>query len=205
MQNMGSRANKSRRNTKKLAVDMLGGECSVCGYKKCVAALDFHHKNPEEKDFQISHYRKREDFLKEIEKCELLCKNCHAEKHAAERKTKIGERARVVLRFCKTHGETPFYCFNVKGKKDKYACAICMIERQKRAREKLKTELVQSMGGSCQSCGYNHSMVALEFHHTSGKERQVSTIKNREEAFLEIKKCKLLCRNCHMEEHWTVA
>ena len=35
------------------AVKLLGGKCSICGYSKCIDALEFHHKNPKEKDFKI--------------------------------------------------------------------------------------------------------------------------------------------------------
>jgi hypothetical protein len=37
-----------------MAIAYKGGECSICGYNKCVAALEFHHLNPSEKDFTIS-------------------------------------------------------------------------------------------------------------------------------------------------------
>lgn len=37
-----------------MAIDYKGGKCSVCGYNKCRAALEFHHTNPNEKDFGIS-------------------------------------------------------------------------------------------------------------------------------------------------------
>ena len=42
-----------RRSMKKQAIKTLGGKCSVCGYDKCIDALEFHHKNPLEKDFKI--------------------------------------------------------------------------------------------------------------------------------------------------------
>lgn len=42
-----------RKNMKLQAVKLLGGKCSICGYSKCIDALEFHHKNPKEKDFKI--------------------------------------------------------------------------------------------------------------------------------------------------------
>jgi hypothetical protein len=74
---------KKRRRTIKLkAVEYKGGNCQKCGYNKCVEALDFHHLNPREKDFTISgNAGKWENIKNELDKCILLCKNCHAEHH----------------------------------------------------------------------------------------------------------------------------
>jgi hypothetical protein len=58
-----------------------GGKCVKCGYSKCLAALDFHHLDPEAKRFCVSQYtgKEPEELLIEIEKCVLLCSNCHRE------------------------------------------------------------------------------------------------------------------------------
>lgn len=76
---------KLRSEIKHKCVEYLGGVCKICGYNKCDRALDFHHINSEEKDFGISqsntHYR-FERIKSELDKCILLCKNCHAEVHA---------------------------------------------------------------------------------------------------------------------------
>lgn len=63
-----------------------GGKCEKCGYNKCEGALQFHHKNPHEKEFTLSQINlskklNMEQLYKEIDKCELLCANCHAEEH----------------------------------------------------------------------------------------------------------------------------
>lgn len=61
--------------------------CAKCGYDNCSNALDFHHVNPDDKKFQItlSNMRlKNYRIIDELNKCILLCKNCHAEKHAKE-------------------------------------------------------------------------------------------------------------------------
>ena len=63
------------------------GKCSFCGYDKCLGALQFHHLDPTKKDFTISQVNLNEtnfsiDMLKaEVDKCILLCANCHAEEH----------------------------------------------------------------------------------------------------------------------------
>ena len=66
-------------------INYLGGECEICGYNKNIAALVFHHKNPEEKELRldIRHISatNMETLYKEVDKCMLLCANCHAEIH----------------------------------------------------------------------------------------------------------------------------
>jgi len=65
------------------AIHYKGGSCQHCGYDKCTWAFEFHHLNPEDKSFTIS---KGYSFLwtklkKELDKCLLLCANCHRELH----------------------------------------------------------------------------------------------------------------------------
>jgi len=74
------------RNKKKLwCVDYLGGRCTKCGYDKCIAALEFHHRNPSEKEFGFAVQQKRsyKRLAKELDKCDLLCANCHREVHGS--------------------------------------------------------------------------------------------------------------------------
>ena len=73
-----------RRKTKDMAIEYKGGKCEKCGYNKCNGALEFHHLNPEEKDFSISTSGTTKSFeriKKEIDKCILVCANCHREIH----------------------------------------------------------------------------------------------------------------------------
>ncbi len=60
-----------------------GGKCSVCNYDKYIGALDFHHVDPSQKEFTISELRSYslENIKTELDKCILICKNCHAELH----------------------------------------------------------------------------------------------------------------------------
>ncbi len=74
---------RSRENKQK-AIDYLGGKCSKCGYNKRNAALDFHHLDPLQKDYSPAHLMKSTNFEKlksELDKCVLLCANCHREEH----------------------------------------------------------------------------------------------------------------------------
>lgn len=75
--------NKKRQNNKKILVEYKGGKCEICGYNKCIDALEFHHINPEEKEFGISdgNIKSIERLKCEADKCMLVCANCHKELH----------------------------------------------------------------------------------------------------------------------------
>lgn len=64
------------------AVEYKGGKCSKCGYDKYFN-LTFHHRDPKTKDHDWSSLRKRswETICKELDKCDILCHNCHNEVH----------------------------------------------------------------------------------------------------------------------------
>lgn len=67
---------------KQRAVEYKGGNCHSCGYCKNQKALQFHHIDPEGKDFSISGtIRSWETTVKELDKCIMLCANCHIEAH----------------------------------------------------------------------------------------------------------------------------
>lgn len=76
---------KRRDKIKQIAIEYKGGKCSICGYDNCIGALEFHHLNPKQKDFGIGskgYTRGIETVKKELDKCILVCANCHREIHA---------------------------------------------------------------------------------------------------------------------------
>jgi predicted nucleic acid-binding Zn ribbon protein len=72
-----------RIDNKKKSIEYKGGKCVVCGYNKCSRSLDFHHLDPNEKDYNISRNKNKkfENMIPELDKCVLVCKNCHGEIH----------------------------------------------------------------------------------------------------------------------------
>jgi hypothetical protein len=75
---------KRRKKIVEQAIKYKGGKCEKCGYNRCNSALEFHHINPNEKDFAIGekgHSRSWERVQKEIDKCIMVCANCHREIH----------------------------------------------------------------------------------------------------------------------------
>ena len=74
-----------RKKIRQKAVDYKGGKCEICGYSRCKNALEFHHASAGKKEFGVSakgYTRSWEKVREEIEKCLLLCANCHREVHA---------------------------------------------------------------------------------------------------------------------------
>lgn len=82
-------SHKQRRERIKLELlARRGGKCTACGYSKAASALCFHHRNPDEKEINISGMRliaiPRKKLEEEVDKCDVYCLNCHAELHDRE-------------------------------------------------------------------------------------------------------------------------
>lgn len=77
-------ATARQRSFKLRCIQYKGGSCSKCGYAKCPGALEFHHRDPGGKDFCLSKSRSHawtQGVQAELDKCDLLCANCHREAH----------------------------------------------------------------------------------------------------------------------------
>ena len=77
---------KERALSRKLELIRLkGGKCEICGYDKNIAALEFHHLDPSVKSFQLDSRHlsntTRDKIIEELDKCILVCANCHRELH----------------------------------------------------------------------------------------------------------------------------
>jgi len=73
-------------------------------------------------------------------------------------------------------------------------------------RKKIRQMAIEHKGGQCQRCGYNSCVEALEFHHinSSGKDFSISEkgyTRSWAKVKEELRKCVLLCANCHREIH----
>ena len=71
----------ARQKRKQELVYIMGGKCALCGYDKCIAALEFHHVDKSQKERQLSsgNCHSWEEDIKEVQKCALVCSNCHKE------------------------------------------------------------------------------------------------------------------------------
>lgn len=72
-----------RFRTKERALSAFGNVCGVCGYNKCIRALEFHHLDRDDKEFNISGSKVNNwgTIVSELRKCILVCSNCHREIH----------------------------------------------------------------------------------------------------------------------------
>jgi hypothetical protein len=114
-----------RKRAKTYATKAFGSKCGICGYDKCVQALDFHHINPEEKIFNPSMggvTRSWEILSSELRKCVCLCSNCHREVHAGV--TNIPEN---ITRFNESYAEWDYA--NKATPKEKDNCPQCGTEK----------------------------------------------------------------------------
>ena len=84
---------KSRR---KIIQEIRQDGCTICGYKKCDAALEFHHIDPSEKEGNVNDISGPDKLMEEITKCVLLCSNCHREVHMGMHNTDELPRAYVL-------------------------------------------------------------------------------------------------------------
>lgn len=82
--------NERRIKIKEKSLEFKGGKCEICGYSKSKRALSFHHVNGK-KEFSLSgsHCRKWESIVAELNKCMLVCANCHMELHEKDDNHKL--------------------------------------------------------------------------------------------------------------------
>jgi hypothetical protein len=131
---------RHREKVKKLIVDSMGGSCQVCGYKKCIAALELHHINPQEKDFSFSKVRANNanwaKIVEELRKCILVCANCHREVHNNDLKLptnykKFDETFKFVgSKRLKVYDNCSI-CGNIKPETQKYCSTKCHATSKK--------------------------------------------------------------------------
>jgi len=155
------------------AITMLGGKCYGCKENNPYV-LDFHHKNPNEKEFQISLvglHKKWSTIEKEIQKCILLCRNCHITQHCSQinkRRMKIKQQ---MLEY-----------------KGTFKCSCCSHE--------------DLTGISLEFHHFKHkkdniSDIISKSTGTYTKQDFVLT----DYLLNELDKCDVICRNCHVTKH----
>jgi hypothetical protein len=79
--------------------DLKSNGCAICGYDKCDACLDFHHANPDDKECNVNLAtisRSDAKVVAELNKCILLCSNCHKELHDNEKKNSSNRVSRTI-------------------------------------------------------------------------------------------------------------
>ena len=168
--------------------------CRQCG-ESDPRCLDFHHRKPSEKAMAINkmvlYGYSKSRIRAEIEKCELLCANCHARFH----RTKPGEEILITV------GEMDLSSGKVT---EEILGELEEVGYTKADRLRLWTSLYKRDRG-CQSCGESDPS-SLQFHHENGDKTRgvgamISDSYPTEEVLAEVKKCTVLCANCHRKTH----
>jgi len=76
---------RRRKSLRSKALEYKGSKCIFCGYEKCESALEFHHLDESKKEFGLSSRGLTRSWKKikaELDKCVLVCSNCHRELHS---------------------------------------------------------------------------------------------------------------------------
>lgn len=157
------------------AINYLGGKCGVCG-EDDIYVLDFHHENSTEKEFQISLvgiHKSWDKIKEEIEKCNLLCRNCHIKVHFSNGDPNSSRR------------KIRKQIFEYKGTFSCEECGYTNKDGLALDLHHIKNKLFNISDGIGSSFGYYSTK---DFSLT-------------ERIIQEIDKCKVLCRNCHVKKH----
>ena len=178
-QTKGKEKNRIQNAQRKFALVAIkqesGGQCSICGYDKCLAALDFHHVDDTIKIDSVRNLlikKSKRLAVAEAAKCILLCANCHREFHDAkrpEKSTNIKSSNQTRNSFVLT------LKYSMGGK-----CAHCGYSDCLAALD-FHHENKDDKNGLVSSIIYKHG---------------------RKAAKEEAAKCILLCANCHREFHY---
>jgi hypothetical protein len=164
-----------RKGLRKKCVDYLGGKCRICGETN-IHVLCFHHKDPSQKEFSFGFKKLTsfEKFIIELDKCELLCKNCHAELHFNQKNiiSKTNKQIRLIKDIFLKH-KNVFKCEECGYNK-------CIASMEFHHKDKNDKEMPIS------------SFKSLKIKSIEDISNQICN---------ELYKCQVLCSNCHQLHH----
>lgn len=189
----GGKSSREIYQRNKIIIDncKLSHLCS-CG-ENDIACLEFHHRDPSKKKFQISNEGKHSSIKvlnEEIAKCDILCKNCHTKLHNRDIEKVDYEQLIADIDIILATKLDKFDRRRIWGKKQKTISRIYVRDYK--------------IEHNCKNCGEENPN-CLVFHH-----RDPSTKKNTipqlykygtKTVQREIDKCDLLCHNCHSKTH----
>lgn len=153
--NRGGNSNSSYRQIVKSLkrklefIELKGGKCEICGYDKNISALEFHHLNPSEKKYKLDGRflanASYEKILEELDKCILVCSNCHKEIHHENHNMKFVKqfiednkyilKKEIERKYCKECGK-----LLLNENKSGY-CQTCLARQRRKAERPTKEEL----------------------------------------------------------------
>lgn len=152
--NKKSAAVMNWRNRKKLQlVEYKGGKCVCCGYSKPIpSCYDFHHLDPKQKEFSISGKSwSFEKLKKEVDKCILLCRNCHSELHWEQSQEARKKRIDFLPCRLKIENKTCSICknnFKPKVSDQKFCSSICSHKSTRKIERPSKEKLAEEISNN---------------------------------------------------------
>lgn len=131
----------TQRRKKLHAVEAFGGKCQVCGYNKCPNALEFHHISgkAESPSYVIMRWS-WEKAKKELEKCILLCANCHREAHYMDVNLDF---SKYLLPFVSRQCPRCDKIFETKNENQKFCCTLCSYLASRKVERPSKDDLTE--------------------------------------------------------------
>ena len=176
--------------------------CPIC-HKELTYTQKHNWKFAEENNTRCYHCRVVNRVGKNVE-----CSWCKTPLY--RRPCQIKKRKR---HFCSNKCQSQFASKYLSGKNNKLwkGGEEANHKKYRELTNKRKTEnkqrVISVLGGKCCICGYDKCSGALECHHINPKEKDTNICKMigkewNEKIENELKKCKLLCSNCHREHHW---
>lgn len=202
----------------------LNKPCTLCKkiYPPC--AMDFNHINKEEKIDSISNLygKSKNRILAEINKCELICANCHRDvtqsqlnlvptkknrvrkSEITDIKASVGDETKICIK-CKNIKHIDNFTLLLTNKRHSY-CRKCLREYNKclnRPKKLSPSEvLIMSLKDNkpCTDCEIQYRYWIMDFDHiTENKLNNINQLRNRNIQTVEneIQKCELVCANCH--------
>ena len=169
---------KTRLNHKLFCLSYLRNKCYNCEYNKCISSLECHHLNPNYKKYNISQMcgMPIDIIQKELDKCIILCSNCHAIEESKLKKTKGYSDKSALIRNRLNNIKKKL--INLKGDK----CNKCNI----------------TFNEVLRMFEFHHRDPSQKLFNISDKNLQ----KGWKIVVKESEKCDLLCGNCHHETHY---
>lgn len=209
---------KKRWANKQLSVEYMGGHCKKCGLTFHMDVYEFHHADRDEKDSTVASLmgRKFEGIKEELDKCVLLCANCHRIEHAELYRDKNSSdeakmdifakrKARRRKRYLAERASIGKSVGTFRRNDKRNSISIAEIKSDQEYRSRNKKLAIEYLGGKCSMCNGVFHPEAYDFHHIDASTKKISVAKWLVRKFAriipELDKCVLLCANCHRLTH----
>ncbi len=194
-----------------------GKKCTDCGIIYPYFVLDFHHLQDKEWNVSKLYQKSRSRIKEEMNKCVLICANCHRERTQTSTGTPtnkselkappteiLGSGPAIECRACNKFKHEGNFSVLKNGKLHSY-CKVCLREKNRKYSKSRKARSNQSLmkdlkdRKECADCKRTFRYYQMDFDHRGQKTAGVNVLrqKSKDVVISEIEKCDLVCLNCH--------